>query len=129
MNIRQIREIKSVFQSYPSVKLAYFFGSRNENKAAPLSDYDFAIYFDKQNKKRMFDIKLSIIGKLTDILKTDKIDLVIINTTEKPDLKFFIINEGTLLYKKEPYKILVEPQIMNQYFDFNLSLKRNGLTQ
>jgi len=45
-----------------------------------------------------------------------------------PEMKYAIITEGILLYEKEPYRVIVEPRILNEYFDFRIMLKRHGLT-
>ena len=62
-------------------------------------------------------------------LKNDNIDIVILNTAAGSDLKYSIISEGKLLYEKEPYKILVEPNILNEYFDYNSMMKMHKLTK
>ncbi len=60
-----LEKLLSVFKLYPQVKLVYFFGSRVKDKSGPLSDYDFAVYLDEKDKKLRFDIKLSLMGKLS----------------------------------------------------------------
>ncbi|MDD5738335.1 MAG: nucleotidyltransferase domain-containing protein [Candidatus Pacebacteria bacterium] len=122
-------EYKKIFSKYPQVKLAYLFGSRANGTAGPLSDYDFAVYLDEKNSQKRFDIRLELMAKLSLLLKTDAVDVVVINDTENPDLKYNIVKEGNLLIEKEPYKLLVEPQIINEYFDFNFGLFKNNLTK
>jgi len=73
---------------------------------------------DEKDKNKMFETKLELMAKLSLVLKSDNIDIVILNLTESPELKYNIIKEGILILKKEHYKILVEPQILNRYFDF-----------
>jgi len=55
--------------------------------------------------------------------------LLILHTVETPELKYNIIAEGKLIYEKEPYKILVESKILNEYFDFYNLFARNNLTK
>jgi len=129
MNNAQIRKIKSIFKTYPKVKLAYFFGSKVKNNGGPLSDYDFAIFLDEKNKEKMFETKFALADKISRLLKTDKVDVVILNTTESPEIKYNIIREGKLIYEKEPFKILLEPKILNEYFDFHILLSKYGLTK
>jgi len=52
-----------------------------------------------------------------------------LNLIEGPELKYNIIKEGKLIYEKEPYKVLIEPRILNEYFDFRMSLLRYNLTK
>jgi uncharacterized protein len=128
MNKKIIAQLKKIFKAEPKVKLAYFFGSRARGDAGPQSDYDFAIYLDEKNAKKSFDIKIYLAAKIGSFLKTDKVDMVILNTAESPELKFSIINEGKLIYEKEPFKVLIEPRILNEYFDFHYLLKKYKLT-
>lgn len=95
----------------------------------PLSDYDFAVYFDKNDRKKMFEIKSSLLDNLSRFYKTDKIDLVILNTAQSPELKFQIIREGSLIFEREPFKVMVEPGILNEYFDFHTQLLKYNLTK
>jgi len=124
-----IKKIEPIFELYPEIKLVYFFGSKAVGKSGPLSDYDFAVYLDEQDKKKMVDIKFNLQDKIGRILKTDKIDVVILNIVESPEMKYQIIKEGKLIFKKEPFKLLIEPKILNEYFDFHFMLLRHGLTK
>jgi predicted nucleotidyltransferase len=117
-----------LFLKYPKVKLVYFFGSQAKNEAGPLSDYDFAFYLEEKDTKKLFDLKLDLISNLSQILKTNKIDVVILNEIESPELKYNIIKEGKLIYEIEPFRLLIEPRILNDYFDFHYSLLRYNLT-
>lgn len=124
-----VKQLKKIFPAYPEIKLAYLFGSQATGKVGPLSDYDFAFYLDPKNFSKHIKIKMDLLVKLTTVLKTDRIDVVILNATESPEMKYHIIQEGELIYEKEPYRVLVEPSILNEYFDFRMSLRQNGLTQ
>ena len=124
-----IKNFIDIFQLYPQVKLVYFFGSKALGKDGPLSDYDFAVYLDGRNKKKRFDLRLNLMGKLSRQLKTDAVDVVVLNDTESPELKYNIIKEGKLIYEEEPYKIFLEPRIFNEYFDFIYGLRKYGLTK
>ena len=61
MTKEQLKNLTSIFKSYPEIKLVYFFGSRAKGLEGPMSDYDFAVYFDEKNKKKMFDAKFVLI--------------------------------------------------------------------
>jgi len=126
LNLRKIREI---FKFYPEIKLVYFFGSKIKREDGFLSDYDFAVYLEEKDTKKLFEIKIDLINRLTKILKTDEIDLVILNTAESPELKYNIIKDGELIFEQEPYKVLIEPKILNEYFDFRLILFKNNLAK
>jgi len=129
MDEKQIKELNNIFKNFPKIKLVYFFGSRAEDNAGPLSDYDFAIYLDEKDKKKMFEIKIDIQNEIVNMLKTDKVDVVILNLAQSPDLKYDVIKNGQLIFEKEPFKLVIEPKILNEYFDFNLMLLKHGLTK
>lgn len=124
----QINNLKSFFQSQPQIKLVYLFGSQARKTPGPLSDFDFAFYLKEKDKKKLFDFKLNLITKLSQLLKSDKIDVAIINLIESPELNYNIIKEGKLIFEKEPYRLLIEPRILNDYFDFHNLLLRYNLT-
>lgn len=126
---KEIKKIIPAFRAYPEIKLVYFFGSRAKNNAGPLSDYDFAVYFGKQDKKRMFEIKFELQDKISRKLKNNNVDIVILNAVESPEMKFSIIKEGKLIVEREPFKLLVEPKIFNEYFDFHALLRYHNLTK
>lgn len=121
--------IQELAKKYPAIKLAYLFGSRARGDAGPMSDYDFAFYLEEPKKTVRNDLQVDLIGELTSSLKTDAVDVVILNDLDKPEMRYQIITEGKLLYEEEPYSLTVEPQILNDYFDFREGLRRNHLTK
>ena len=126
---KRVYQFDSIFQLFPKVKLVYLFGSRAVGQEGPLSDYDFAAYIDEQDVKKRFNVRLDLLDKLSRELRTDNIDLSVLNDIQSPELKYSIISSGRLIYKKEPYKVLIEPRILSEYFDFTDSLQRYGLTK
>ena len=129
MNKERLKDLELIFRTYSAIKLVYFFGSKATGKEGPLSDYDFAIYLDEKDKKKIFDIKFTLMDKISRLFKTDKVDIVILNLTESPELKYNIITKGRLIYENEPYRLIVEPKILNEYFDFRHLLLKYHLTK
>jgi len=121
----KIREIAEKYQ----LKLVYLFGSQATGKTGPLSDYDFAVYLDEKKSEKRFDIRLKLIAEISEIFKTDKVDICVLNDIESPELKYNIIREGKIIFEKEPFKLIVEPRILNEYFDFYAGLKKYNLTK
>lgn len=121
----KIQEIAEKYQ----LKLVYLFGSQATGKIGPLSDYDFAVYLEEKDSKKRFDTRLKLIADVSEILKTDKVDICILNDIEGPELKYNIIKEGIIIFEKEPFKIIVEPKIITEYIDFHSSLLRYDLTK
>ena len=129
MTKEQLKNLTSIFKSYPEIKLVYFFGSRAKGFEGPMSDYDFAVYFDEKNKKKMFDAKFILADQIGRFLSTDKVDIVILNLAESPELKYNIIKDGRLIYEKEPFRLIIEPNILNEFFDFQYLLRKYHLTK
>jgi predicted nucleotidyltransferase len=129
MTNKELKNLKEIFKKYPAIKVVYLFGSKALDTDGPLSDYDFAIYFDGKDATGMFDVKLELLDRLSRFLNADNIDIVILNTTEAPELKYQIIKEGKVIYEEQPYRILIEPKILNEYFDFHYMLSKYGLTK
>lgn len=116
-------------ESHPKVLFSYFFGSLAKGTLSPLSDVDIAIFLKKGNN--FADRKLEILGKLIDILETDEIDLVVLNTTDLP-LVMGVLNNKKLIVDKDPFaRHQFESLMMRKYFDFSIiesaQLKRRYL--
>ncbi len=62
------------------VDAAYLFGSQALSEAGADSDFDIGVYLNRRlNGSERFKLRLDLIGKLGVELKTDKIDLAVIN--------------------------------------------------
>jgi len=109
--------------------LVYFFGSKSKGEGGPLSDYDFAVYFDEAlSKKEMVRKKIEIIADLSEILQTDEIDLAVLNLIESPEFNYNVITSGKLIHHREPYKLDFETNVLSKYFDFLNHLRKHNLT-
>jgi predicted nucleotidyltransferase len=73
---------ESYLEAHPKTLFAYLFGSLARGIPLPLSDVDIAVYI--ADYLLVKEDKLDILGKLMDILQTDEIDLVILNTAGLP---------------------------------------------
>jgi len=124
-----LNKVKDICDAHPEIKLAYFFGSQVSGNTGLLSDFDFAFYADEKDRVKLFDLKINLMSKISLALGTDKIDVVILNLTESPELKYGIIKDGELIIAEEPYKVLIEPRILHEYFDFHEILARHHLTK
>lgn len=127
-------KLNKIFEKFPAIKLVYFFGSMASGQAGPLSDYDFAVYFDlkksdEKDREQMFDIKFKLMDELSRVLKTDKVDVAILNLAEEPEFRYNVIKNGKLIYDQEPFRVLIEPKILNEYFDFRYFMQKYDLTK
>jgi len=107
------------------VKLAYLYGSAAKGNRGKLSDVDLAVFLDESlNKKERFSRQLDLISDLTGILKTDNVDLVIMNDAPL-SLKYEIIKANNpLLVRNNSEKIGLEHAILSEYLDRRYYEKR-----
>lgn len=112
------KKVKEFLQKQGSVELAYLFGSVAMQKVGKLSDIDLAIFLNESlDKKERFNIKLRLISDLEDILKTDRLDLVIMNDAPV-SLNFEIIKANYPLFiRNKDRKVDLEQYIMSRYLD------------
>jgi predicted nucleotidyltransferase len=129
-NILQLLpEAVTYLHSHPKVIFSYLFGSLSKGKPSPLSDVDIAVFLKKAEK--VADRKMEILGRLIEILETDEIDLVVLNTANLP-LVMGILKNKKLIVDKDPFaRHLFESLLMRKYFDFSINesvqLKRRYL--
>lgn len=119
------KEVKEFLQKQDQVELAYLFGSVAQQRAGKLSDVDLAIFLDESlDKYERFKIKLRLISDLEDILKTDRLDLVIMNDAPI-SLNFEIIKANYPLFIRDKnLKVDLEQYIMSRYLDRQYYNKR-----
>lgn len=83
----------------------------------PLSDIDIAIYLKEDgdlNKEKM-----NILQDLIDLLGTEEIDLVLLNTAPLT-LRARIVENKKILVDKEPFlRHSFESLVLREYFDFS----------
>ena len=121
-------DTKEIFGKYQEIKLDYLFGSQAEDKAWPLSDYDFAIYFDEKTPPlERSEIKINLITDLMSEFKTNNIDVVSLNDNLQPLLKYHIVRYGKLIFEKKPYRLILEPNVYSDFFDYQAFSKSSNL--
>ena len=74
---KKLIKVEQYLKGSKDIAFAYLFGSLARDIATPLSDVDIAVYL---RSEKTSDKRLEIIGDLVNILKTDRLDLVILNT-------------------------------------------------
>jgi hypothetical protein len=105
-------------QSMPDILFAYLFGSFGKGKHFPLSDVDIAVYLKEPSDIQ--EKKMEILGALIDILQTDEIDLVVLNSAALP-LRMRILENKKVVADREPFlRHHYESLTMREYFDFSI---------
>lgn len=123
--MEQDKRLLEFIRGQEYIKLAYLFGSVAKGKEGKLSDVDIAIFLDESlSKKEIFNLQLKLMSELTSILKTDKIDLIVMNNAPLL-LKYNIIKHGKILKDEIETKVRVESRILSDYLDMKYYIDRH----
>lgn len=121
--------LRPLCEKHPSIGIVYLFGSQAKGETHKGSDYDFAVYFDEPDVVKRHSTLFLLAGEISKLLDSDAIDIHSLNDLYAPELKYQIIAEGKVLFEREPYRLIIEPRILNEYFDFMYLLKKYNLTK
>jgi uncharacterized protein len=118
-------QLYAYFKDQP-VELAYLFGSQASGKVKPLSDIDFAVLFaENLTDRERFALKIKMLGDLSEILKTDKIDLVDLKTAPA-FLQFETIRRRNEIFvRNENIRIDFETKVLFNFFDRQYFVNRH----
>ena len=109
-----LQDLTPILEKDKRVKFAYLFGSRARGQAGPLSDTDVAVYLDRRIKHG--DYRLKLMEKLAKILKSDQLDLVVLNQAP-PLLRHEIIKYGRILKDGDSRRIPFEAEVIRECLD------------
>lgn len=114
----RLPDAAAYLSAHPKVVFAYLFGGMTRDTATPLSDIDIAVYLSEDADPE--EERLEIVGRLVELLRTDEIDLVILNSAPLP-LKARIIRDRHILTDKLPsLRHQFESLTLREYFDFSV---------
>ncbi|WP_048049066.1 type VII toxin-antitoxin system MntA family adenylyltransferase antitoxin [Methanosarcina mazei] len=127
LNLQQLEQrLRDFLSVVKGVKLAYLFGSTARGESNCLSDIDIAVLFDDALlQKEAFDPQVELISELTCLLKTDNVDLVVLNDSPLL-LTYNIIREGIILKSDEPLRVKFETKMMSRYLDERYHIERHA---
>lgn len=109
-----------------SIVFAYLYGSLSKGNFGRLSDIDIAVYVDKSlNKYERFNLRIKLMKELGKKLKTDAIDILILNDAY-PLIKHRVLKEGRLIFCKEKDRLIdFEVKTIMEYLDFLPFIKKH----
>lgn len=98
MKNNKIQSLSQYFQKEPSVILGFLFGSRIKGDERLISDWDIGIYFQSDEyleteTEKEFPEEHRIWSDIVDLLKTDDVDLVVLNRA-RPSLVYNVLRTG-----------------------------------
>ena len=98
------------------VSLIYLFGSQLTGTVGPMSDTDLGILVDRDIDGQA--IRARFAHELSCILKTDRIDVVLLNQAPI-ELAYAIIAQGHVLYQRDlATRVEYEADVMSRYGDY-----------
>jgi len=117
----RLPHVEAYLSRRKDVVFAYLFGSFATGRVRPLSDVDIAVYLDGPD---ISEKRLEILGHLTEIFKTDEIDLVVLNTAPLT-LKMKILQTRRVISDNQPFKRHIYESItVRSYLDFSVLERR-----
>ena len=113
--LKLIPTVEVYLYSRKDILFSYLFGSYARESAGLFSDVDIAVYLTEDGRGER---ELDISGDLNKILKTDEIDLVILNTAPLT-LRMKILQNCRILSDNAPFvRHSYESITTRSYFDF-----------
>ena len=114
------------FQRHVEIEVAYIFGSMARGTESALSDIDIAILIDEgliNEDEYRYGYKAEIIADLIKLLKTNNVDLVILNEANTL-LRHRVLYHGKLIHSKnEKKRIAFQTSTIDRYVDFKELIK------
>jgi predicted nucleotidyltransferase len=115
--------IKKILIEDENIIFAYLFGGLAKGEVNPLSDIDLAVYLKHTDGLAAY--KLQLFNKITDVIGTSEMDLIILNTAPI-SLTGRILQKREVLVDKEPFsRHAFESLNLREFFDFRI--KENSL--
>lgn len=103
------------------ISAVYLFGSRAEGRQNINSDIDIAALLAADfPQSKYFEKKLALLALASAELRTDEVDLVILNQAP-PSLVYQVFSMGKLLFEKEgqkKWRVSFQARAYDRYFDF-----------
>lgn len=131
---RELHEIIVQLQAYlekrPEVRFAYLFGSWAQGTANLLSDIDVAVYVDTERivGSPPYGYKAELLTDLMKILKTNRVDLVILNVTS-PFLRSEVVYSGiSLVCRSEADRKQFEAKVQEEYEEMRTLLSAQAVS-
>lgn len=114
----RIELLKQVLLDDENLLFAYLFGGLAVKAPKPLSDVDIAVYL--RSPDDVAEYKLLLFDKISAVLGTSEIDLVILNTAPV-SIAGRVLQNKRLLVDREPFRRhAYESVILREFFDFKI---------
>lgn len=112
-------KIEDIFAQYGvKIVVAYLFGSYRRKMVTSLSDIDIAVLLDDAiSEKDQFSLRGQIYSDLSKLLKTDEIDLLLLNNAPL-NMQYGVLRDKKVLYCSDRKKMVdFESRVIKMYLD------------
>jgi predicted nucleotidyltransferase len=116
--LSRIPEVQQLLERERRVIFAYLFGGMASGRVTPLSDVDIAVYVS--NDSDLSAYKLELFDKLTGVLGTAELDLIILNSAPLSLSGRIVRNRKVLVDKDHHRRYEYESIILRKFFDFRI---------
>ncbi len=114
-NIRDFLIKLKRIPDFNKVKFIYLYGSQASGKASPMSDYDFAIYYEGDKKERFKFLLKASFDKNFDVKIFQDLPLYIRKDVLKGKVIYIKKGEDTFLYDYA-YEVIKEFDMFKKYY-------------
>ena len=116
--LSRIQDVQELLEREDKVIFAYLFGGMALGRITPLSDVDIAIYL--ANKTDFSTYELELFVKLTEVLGTSELDLIVLNTSPLSLAGRILQNKQILVDKVPHQRYEYESLTLRKFFDFRI---------
>lgn len=115
----RFQSLRPEFEQDDNIIALYLFGSQARGTASRLSDIDIGVLFHSMiDASRYFPLRLEYIARIIGLLRTEKVDVVILNNAPL-HLAYEIMSHGTLLLDRDPrQRVAFEADRIGRFLDF-----------
>jgi hypothetical protein len=119
-------------ESDSAIAAVYLFGSHARGTATPLSDIDIAVLFRSViDESRYFALRLEYLSQAMERLRTEKVDVVILNNAPL-HLAYEVVSRAILLLDRDPLcRAAFEADRIGRFLDFKpfLAVQTRALSE
>ena len=115
----RFKQLRTALEADSAIAAVYLFGSHARGAATRLSDVDIAVLLHSTiDKSRYFALRLEYISRIMEVLRTERVDVVVLNSAPL-HLAYEIVSHGTLLMDRDPrYRAAFVADRIGRFLDF-----------
>ncbi len=114
-----LQSLRVALEDDEDLAAVYLFGSNARGTATAMSDIDIALLLRPGvDASRYFPLRLQYIARIQEILRTEKVDVVILDQAPL-HLAYEIVSRGVLLLDRDPHRrVSFEADRIGRFLDF-----------